>query len=58
MICTAPNKTDNVFDNIQSVLIHSAAGGVGIAAIQIAQMVGAEVSKVTSSLFAFEFISS
>ncbi|KAJ0116060.1 hypothetical protein J7T55_005006 [Diaporthe amygdali] len=28
-----------------SVLIHSAAGGVGIAAIQIAQMVGAEASK-------------
>lgn len=28
----------------QSVLIHSAAGGVGIAAIQISQYVGAEVS--------------
>lgn len=29
---------------LQSILIHSAAGGVGIAAIQIAQMVGATVS--------------
>jgi hypothetical protein len=28
---------------IQSVLIHSAAGGVGLAAIQIAQLVGAKV---------------
>lgn len=28
----------------QSVLIHSASGGVGIAALYIAQMVGAEVS--------------
>jgi NADPH:quinone reductase-like Zn-dependent oxidoreductase len=29
----------------QSVLIHSACGGVGLAAIQICQMVGAEVSR-------------
>jgi NADPH:quinone reductase-like Zn-dependent oxidoreductase len=28
----------------QSILIHSACGGVGLAAIQIAQMLGAEVS--------------
>ena len=28
----------------ESILIHSAAGGVGIAAIQIAQQAGAEVS--------------
>lgn len=27
----------------QSVLIHSACGGVGLAAIQVAQMIGAEV---------------
>lgn len=33
---------DKIFE--QSILIHSAAGGVGIAAIQIAQMVGAAVS--------------
>ena len=29
----------------QSVLIHSACGGVGIAAIQISQMIGAKVRK-------------
>lgn len=39
----AKSTTDTVMIP-QSVLIHSAAGGVGIAAIQIAQMVGAEVS--------------
>lgn len=33
----------------ESVLIHSGAGGVGVAAIQIAQMVGAEVSFPESS---------
>lgn len=27
----------------QSILIHAACGGVGLAAIQIAQMIGAEV---------------
>ena len=31
---------------IQTVLIHSAAGGVGIAAIQICKYLGAEVSSV------------
>lgn len=30
----------------QTVLIHSAAGGVGIAAIQLAQHIGAEVGRV------------
>lgn len=30
----------------QSVLVHSASGGVGIAALYIAQMVGAEVSDL------------
>lgn len=29
----------------QTVLIHSACGGVGIAAIQVAQMIGAKVSE-------------
>ncbi|KAJ5672571.1 polyketide synthase [Penicillium longicatenatum] len=33
----------------ESVLIHSGAGGVGIAAIQIAQMMGAEVFTTVSS---------
>lgn len=33
----------------QSVLIHSACGGVGLAAIQICQMVGAEVSAAAIS---------
>jgi NADPH:quinone reductase-like Zn-dependent oxidoreductase len=28
---------------LQSILIHSACGGVGIAAIQLAQMIGAEI---------------
>lgn len=36
----------------QSVLIHSACGGVGLAAIQICQMIGAEVSII--SLIHFE----
>lgn len=36
MICT------NYF---QSVLIHSAAGGVGLAAIQLSQLLGAEVYR-------------
>lgn len=31
----------------QSILIHSACGGVGLAAIQIAQSIGAEVSSYT-----------
>jgi NADPH:quinone reductase-like Zn-dependent oxidoreductase len=31
------------FHHIQTILIHSACGGVGLAAIQIAQMLGAEV---------------
>ncbi len=31
---------------LQSVLIHAAAGGVGIAAVQIAQAVGAEVRSL------------
>jgi NADPH:quinone reductase-like Zn-dependent oxidoreductase len=33
----------------QSILIHSAAGGVGIAAIQLAQYIEAEVSILSSS---------
>jgi len=33
----------------QSILIHSAAGGVGIAAIQIAQMLGAKIYATVSS---------
>lgn len=32
----------------ESVLIHSAAGGVGIAAIQVAQMLGAKVQSVSA----------
>jgi NADPH:quinone reductase-like Zn-dependent oxidoreductase len=31
---------------MQSVLIHSATGGVGIAALQIARMIGAEVRSI------------
>jgi NADPH:quinone reductase-like Zn-dependent oxidoreductase len=34
---------------LQSILIHSACGGVGLAAIQIAQMLGAEVYCTVSS---------
>lgn len=33
-----------IADNGKTVLIHSACGGVGLAAIQIAQMLGAVVS--------------
>lgn len=42
----------------KSVLIHSAAGGVGIAAIQIAQSVGAEVYATVSTPEKREFIKS
>ncbi|KAK6542003.1 hypothetical protein TWF694_007774 [Orbilia ellipsospora] len=40
----------------ESVLIHSGAGGVGIAAIQIAQSVGAEIFTTVSSLEQKEFL--
>ncbi|KAL8695116.1 MAG: hypothetical protein Q9224_003449 [Gallowayella concinna] len=40
----------------QSVLIHSAAGGVGIAAIQIAQMIGAEIFCTVSSEEKIDFV--
>ncbi|KFY12772.1 hypothetical protein V492_03668 [Pseudogymnoascus sp. VKM F-4246] len=42
----------------QSVLIHSAAGGVGIAAIQIAQSVGAEVYATVGTPEKKEFLKS
>ena len=32
----------------QSILIHSAAGGAGIAAIQIAKLIGAEVNELSN----------
>jgi NADPH:quinone reductase-like Zn-dependent oxidoreductase len=35
---------------LQRILIHSASGGVGIAAIQICQYIGAEVSLITLSV--------
>lgn len=41
----------------QTVLIHSAAGGVGIAAIQIAQMIGAEIFCTVSSQEKVDFVS-
>ena len=34
---------------LQSVLVHSAAGGVGIAAIQVAQLMDAEVSETKAT---------
>ncbi|KAL8818356.1 MAG: hypothetical protein Q9223_002991 [Gallowayella weberi] len=40
----------------QTVLIHSAAGGVGIAAIQIAQMIGAELFCTVSSQEKIDFV--
>ncbi|KAK7718985.1 Type I Iterative PKS [Diaporthe eres] len=41
-----------------SVLIHSAAGGVGIAAIQIAQMVGAEIYCTVGTQEKIDFLAS
>jgi NADPH:quinone reductase-like Zn-dependent oxidoreductase len=38
----------------QTVLIHSACGGVGIAAIQICQMIGAKVSNLPGMRKAFK----
>jgi NADPH:quinone reductase-like Zn-dependent oxidoreductase len=38
------NRADMCLPIIQTILIHAACGGVGLAAIQIAQMIGAEVS--------------
>ena len=35
----------------QTILIHSAVGGLGIAAVQIARLKGAEVSQTNSSMF-------
>ncbi|CAG8369332.1 unnamed protein product [Penicillium salamii] len=32
-----------MIDNVQSVLVHSACGGVGLAAVQVCQAVGAEI---------------
>ncbi|KAL8992696.1 MAG: hypothetical protein Q9169_006904 [Polycauliona sp. 2 TL-2023] len=40
----------------QTVLIHSAAGGVGIAAIQIAQMIGAEIYCTVSSQEKIDYV--
>ncbi|KAL8671106.1 MAG: hypothetical protein Q9168_004388 [Polycauliona sp. 1 TL-2023] len=40
----------------QTVLIHSAAGGVGIAAIQIAQMIGADIYCTVSSQEKIDFV--
>ena len=40
----------------QTVLIHSAAGGVGIAAIQIARMIGAEIFCTVGNQDKIEFI--
>ncbi|KAL8848055.1 MAG: hypothetical protein Q9221_006915 [Calogaya cf. arnoldii] len=40
----------------ETVLIHSAAGGVGIAAIQIAQMIGAEIYCTVSSDEKVDFV--
>lgn len=40
----------------QSVLIHSGCGGVGLAAIQLAQMIGAEVYTTVSSEEKIEFL--
>ncbi len=34
---------------LQTILIHSACGGVGLAAIQLAQMVGAEIYATVGS---------
>ncbi len=36
--------------SIQSVLIHSAAGGVGLACVQLAQLVGAEVRTLAACM--------
>ncbi|PYH92913.1 putative polyketide synthase [Aspergillus ellipticus CBS 707.79] len=41
--CVYATAAMALIDKVQSVLIHSACGGVGLAAIQIAQMVGAEI---------------
>ena len=35
----------------QTILIHSAAGGLGLAAVQIAQLKGAEVGRTSFSMF-------
>ncbi|KAJ5259397.1 hypothetical protein N7478_012378 [Penicillium angulare] len=40
----------------QSVLIHSGCGGVGLAAIQLAQMIGAEVYTTVSSQKKIDFL--
>ena len=40
----------------QTILIHSAAGGVGIAAIQIAQMIGAEIFCTVSNQEKVDFV--
>lgn len=42
----------------ERILIHAAAGGVGIAAIQIAQMIGAEIFATAGSLEKREFLHS
>ncbi|KAJ5628298.1 hypothetical protein N7490_010526 [Penicillium lividum] len=40
----------------QSVLIHSGAGGVGLAAIQVAQMLGAEIYTTVGSEFKVDYL--
>lgn len=42
-------KTVEANELFQSILIHSACGGVGLAAIQLSQMVGAEIYVTVSS---------
>ncbi|KAK1624733.1 putative polyketide synthase [Colletotrichum phormii] len=47
---TGPGVEDyNVGDRVMSVLIHSASGGVGIAAIQICKMIGANIYATVGS---------
>jgi phthiocerol/phenolphthiocerol synthesis type-I polyketide synthase C len=43
-VCISTLQRPRMLTYSQTILIHSAAGGVGIAAIQLAQMVEAEVS--------------
>ncbi len=48
MIPVRALKRIELTNNPQSTLIHSAAGGVGIACIQLAQYIGAEVCSSLS----------
>jgi NADPH:quinone reductase-like Zn-dependent oxidoreductase len=51
-VCVTITRTECAITDmhIQSVLIHAACGGVGLAAIQICQMVGAKVSRRQGSI--------